>query len=190
MNDFHKRNRISGNDKRYDSTRRPPSYNPQYRGNDKQAKDRRKGPNRKISEMEQQTNILAEIVTDMKGLLESIEQSNKRLTEMEERRVGIEERQTAALEKIAEYLAGGTIQQPRPVGESEGKDDSDIPQGKPDNDTKQKIIQMILERREAGMSYNQIALKLTEEGIPTFSGKGKWHSQTVQKIGKAGLGEI
>jgi len=192
MGDFNKRNRAGGNDKRFDPARRSTaSYNTQYWGGDKQGiKDRRKSPNRKISEMEQQTNILAEIVTDMKGLLESIYQTNKRLTEMEERRIVAEERQTAALEKIAEYLAGGEMagrfETPaESISENEPASDSKaMPGEKPDDGAKKKIIRIIREKREAGLSYNQIASQFEEEMVPTFSGKGKWHSQTVRKLDK------
>ena len=215
MNDFQKRNRGSGNDKKFDPAKRTypsntASYNPQYWNADKQGgKDNRRkvAPNRKMHEMEQQTNILAEIVTDMKGLLESIEQSNKRLTE-------IEERQTAALEKIAEFLTGrAEIPTPRKaekivvkedvpetdveteaeeiIAKEDVSDDTEtIPPGKPDDDTKKMIIRLIQKRHENGLNYTQIASQFADENIPTFSGKGKWHPQTIQKIGRLSPDDI
>ncbi len=127
---------------------------------------------------------------------------------MEERRIVAEERQTAALEKIAEYLAGGNIQPPTTAKSVAGNDakkdvkkdakkgvtkdvkkDKKIkPRGKLDDDAKRNIIRMIQARREAGLSFIQIASQFTDEKIPTFSGKGNWHPQTIRKIVKNAIG--
>lgn len=40
--------------------------------------------------------------------------------------------------------------------------------------------------RDEGATYGQIADRLEGEEIPTFSGKGKWHAQTIHRICQVG----
>jgi len=42
-----------------------------------------------------------------------------------------------------------------------------------------KFIKKCLEERQ---SYREIAEKLNEKGVPTASGRGKWHESTVRKF--------
>lgn len=44
------------------------------------------------------------------------------------------------------------------------------------------------EMKSAGASLRPIAARLNELGIPTSSGKGKWHADTVSKLLKSGVG--
>jgi GrpB-like predicted nucleotidyltransferase (UPF0157 family) len=47
---------------------------------------------------------------------------------------------------------------------------------------RQDIIDMIGAMRKEQLSYEKIARTLAEQGVPTFSGKGAWHSQTVSRL--------
>jgi ribosomal protein L20 len=49
-------------------------------------------------------------------------------------------------------------------------------------DHRSMLKQRVMEMRENGSSYSQIARTLQNENIPTLSGKGKWHPQTVQRL--------
>ncbi len=193
MNDYLKKAR---NDKKFDPNRKYPHgasqyNNPQYRGTDKHGKDRRKPMNRKTSEIEGLSNILAEIVTDMKGLLESISQTNKRLADIEERKIETESRKVDALEQIAGLLKKGGIINAE-SGEQKKEDlfpslknrDCVTKPTRPDEDGKDIIVSIINDMRKTGLSYSKIADQMEIEQISTFSGKGKWHSQTIQKICK------
>lgn len=51
-----------------------------------------------------------------------------------------------------------------------------------DTDTKQMLILKIAALREEGLHFEQIAEHFTSEGIPTLSGKGKWHASTVSNL--------
>lgn len=51
-------------------------------------------------------------------------------------------------------------------------------------DTKIKIVKMILKHYKKGATYKEIAAHLNKNKIPTFSGSGNWHSQTVHRIVK------
>jgi hypothetical protein len=44
------------------------------------------------------------------------------------------------------------------------------------------VLEMIGAMRKEQLSYEKIARALEAKGIPTFSGKGAWHSQTVSKL--------
>jgi hypothetical protein len=36
--------------------------------------------------------------------------------------------------------------------------------------------------RKKGATFAQIADYLTQKGMPTFSGKGHWHAQTIHRL--------
>ena len=48
--------------------------------------------------------------------------------------------------------------------------------------TKDEIIAIMKNLRDKGATFAQIADHLTEKGIPTFSGKGQWHAQTIHRL--------
>jgi len=177
----------NGNDKRY--IRRPfhsPSYpNPQYKGQEKpSAKDRKKP--RKSDEMEKLASQLTETLPLLKSLMEGIAADHRLLADAEERRVAVEERKAEASESIAAALqqlmtAAAAGQMPAIVA---GRVD-DAPPEKPGKKEKERAIQIIADMREDGSTYRQIAARLDSENISTFSGKGKWHAQTIHRICQA-----
>jgi hypothetical protein len=48
--------------------------------------------------------------------------------------------------------------------------------------TKDEILDTIRSLREKGATFAQIADYLTQKGMPTFSGKGQWHAQTIHRL--------
>lgn len=50
--------------------------------------------------------------------------------------------------------------------------------------TKEEILSIIQEMRKEGETFASIAGYLTEKGIPTFSGRGDWHAQTIHRLCK------
>ena len=62
-----------------------------------------------------------------------------------------------------------------------GKADSAADAIKPEMD-RESILERIGAMRKEQLSYEKIARTLEAQGIPTFSGKGAWHSQTVSKL--------
>ncbi len=55
----------------------------------------------------------------------------------------------------------------------------------PDNrHTKDEVIAMIRSMRKKKATFSEIAKWLDEEGIPTFSGRGEWHAQTIHRLCK------
>ncbi len=45
-----------------------------------------------------------------------------------------------------------------------------------------RALQIIKKMYQKEATYNQIALRLEEENLPTFSGRGKWHAQTIHRL--------
>ncbi len=48
--------------------------------------------------------------------------------------------------------------------------------------TKDEIMSMIQEMRTNGATFSMIADDLKQKGIPTFSGRGEWHAQTIHRL--------
>jgi len=46
----------------------------------------------------------------------------------------------------------------------------------------QKVLRIIKEMKSEDKRYAEIAAYLNENGIPTFSGRGSWHPQTVHRL--------
>jgi hypothetical protein len=50
--------------------------------------------------------------------------------------------------------------------------------------TKDDILSIINNMRDQGATFAIIADYLREKGIPTFSGRGEWHAQTIHRLCK------
>lgn len=50
--------------------------------------------------------------------------------------------------------------------------------------TKDEIFNIIGSMRKQGATFSIIAEYLKEKGIPTFSGRGEWHAQTIHRLCK------
>jgi len=50
--------------------------------------------------------------------------------------------------------------------------------------TKDEILSLIRTMRKKKATFSAIADYLKEKGIPTFSGRGEWHAQTVHRLCK------
>lgn len=50
--------------------------------------------------------------------------------------------------------------------------------------TKTEVITLIRSLRKHGATFDEIAKTLMEKGIPTFSGRGDWHAQTIHRLCK------
>jgi hypothetical protein len=145
----------------------------------------------------------------IKILLGDITEGQRRLADIYDRRATAEERIASALERIAssffeknpvapadwpekktdldsriipETVQPVCVSQPATIDASRAvKKDSAADVIKPGMDRK-SVLEMIGAMREEQMSYEKIARTLEVQGIPTFSGKGAWHSQTVSKL--------
>jgi hypothetical protein len=56
---------------------------------------------------------------------------------------------------------------------------ADTPVSGPDRN---EVVTIIRKMRAQGVTYDFIARQLTEQNIPTFSGRGVWHAQTIHRL--------
>ena len=52
------------------------------------------------------------------------------------------------------------------------------------NHTKEDVLKIIRTMRQDGATFAAIADYLKDNGIPTFSGRGQWHAQTIHRLYK------
>jgi hypothetical protein len=169
MSDF-LHNLRSGNVKRYDKSRKPydrPGYHGQERGNVRERKNYspRRGPD-------------VELMGAIRKLLEGLVETQRQMAEIEERRTAAEERKSRALERLAEHFCR------LESGPAPFKSPAQAIPSPASRADRERIGEMIAEKRREGMSYERIAQHLENEGVPTFSGRGQWRGQTVHRIWK------
>ena len=99
-----------------------------------------------------------------------------------------EERKASALEAIVEHMqsekgislhvkgemAGGHKIIPRQKRKRRAK--------KFDDPNRIRVMQIISSMRKKNETYQDIADRLEKEDLKTFSGRGKWHAQTVHRL--------
>jgi hypothetical protein len=145
----------------------------------------------------------------IKILLGDITDGQRRLADIYERRATAEERIASALEKIAMGFSEKKQEVSNTAPEKQTSRDSRIvpksvlpehvsqptaqdASGDEKDDVatdviklgadRKSVLDMIGAMRKEQFSYEKIARSLESQGIPTFSGKGAWHSQTVSKL--------
>ena len=47
---------------------------------------------------------------------------------------------------------------------------------------KQELLDLINKLRDENMTYEEVAAYLQKNKIPTFSGRGRWHAQTIHRL--------
>lgn len=138
----------------------------------------------------------------IKDLLESMVSHQAQALELHERRAMAEERKAEAIEEIASIissLAGAEFPAMDKVvsgldavarefeDEIHLDDEEDFFDDAPATSdlkslSKDEIIELIHKMRSEGSTYNEVAAHLTGIGLPTFSGRGKWHAQTIHRL--------
>jgi DNA-binding transcriptional MerR regulator len=191
MDDF-LHNLRKNTDRNYDKRRQ----NPQYRGPERRGP--REQQHRPFQKRPDSQEMMTEMVPEVKALLTRIEETQKKMTEMTERSAAAQERQADVLETIVTLLQRLMAETPDTVVTSvpvavapEAETVSDVNMEEKivslaavDRD---EVIDLIIRLRDEGMTYKEIAQRLEDENIPTFSGKGAWHAQTVHKVCRKGV---
>lgn len=202
MDDF-LHNLRKNTDRNYDKRRQ----NPQYRGPERRG-PRDQQQHRPFQKRNDSQEMMTEMVPEVKALLTKIEEGQKKMIEVTERNTAAQERQAEVLETMAVILQRlvaaapdtATIVGPiafAPEVEVEAEvavaverdtdervDEKMVSSARVDRD---EVVALIFELREGGMTYKEIAQRLEDENIPTFSGKGAWHAQTVHKVCRKGV---
>ena len=136
----------------------------------------------------------------VKELLEAMNAHQAQALEIQERRTIAEERKAEAIEEIAgiiSALAGGDIPAMEAACETldevesafssalhmdDDEDDFFADPPEAPSLSKEEVLELIHKMRAEGTTYSDVADHLTGMGIPTFSGRGKWHAQTIHRL--------
>lgn len=198
MNEFLKHLRSSGKDRPHQQgqQRSQQQYDPHFQ-------DRRTGNERRSSmhhRSRMESDEMLEFFDRIGYFLEKLVDQQGRVAVAKERLADAEERRNMILEGIESHLgellgsiAEGGIQLERAdeapsvvIPESlDKKIEERIAERQAGLVDREMIVQMVKKMRKQGSTYEQIAKFLDDEGIQTFSKKGKWHAQTIHRLCKA-----
>lgn len=152
-----------------------------------------------------ETPVNDETLKSIKSALETIALNQTSSIEIATRRAEAEERKAAAFEFIASNFGDFTPVKPEKVEtvaaivkseiervheepeenitEQAPLKSYEIFKNTPQREmNKDEILSMILSMRNDGSTYNEIASHLVSLDLPTFSGRGKWHAQTIHRL--------
>jgi hypothetical protein len=195
MDDF-LHNLRKNTERNYDKRRQNPQYRgPERRGLRDQQQHR---PFQKRPEAQDVAmDAIAEAIPEIKSLLVKMEEGQKRMIEVVQRDIEIQERQAAAIEAISEALKRAAEISPAAIAAPKPEEpvikvqkNTTDPQDEADASSsveRDSVVGLIIELRDGGMTYKEIADRLQKDQIPTFSGKGAWHAQTVHKVCRKGV---
>jgi hypothetical protein len=142
---------------------------------------RRKNSAKGYPPQEQAGAQTSEALNIIRDLLQDIADSQERLANAEERKA-------SALESIAEKLQSEKGVSLSITGEMTGghkivlREKRKRRAKKFDDPNRKRVMQIIDTMRKNNETYQDIADKLEQEGLKTFSGRGKWHAQTVHRL--------
>jgi len=85
-------------------------------------------------------------------------------------------------EKVAPQAVSPIGKPISPTGEPESTETSMSESMEGSRFTKTEVIHMIREMREKRYTFGEIAAELKARTIPTFSGRGEWHAQTIHRL--------
>lgn len=136
-----------------------------------------------------------EMTDSVRDILIGVENSQRKMALAIERTAIAEERKAEAMEAIAfQVNQVGDLIKSIFEGQTSLMDALGIPADafaqKPEKRTRKRVIteerrvvlDKIMELRDKGATYIEIADYLTVNNYATFSGRGKWHAQTIHRL--------
>lgn len=196
MSDFLKNMKMNKdwhNDSRHNSSFRDNYHNNYDRRNDM---DRRSSYHRK-QHHENPTTIMAKMLPEIQTLLTKISENQKAQGDIYERITHTEERVNESLSQIATALKiiAGKMAPEFQAQLFQDDTEFEFAEQAPivDNDKgydKDTIIDVIVQMRDNGATFETIAHHLDNENVPTFSSRGKWHAQTIHRLYKQNKEEL
>lgn len=182
--------KFTGNRRQYDNSAYP---NDRRAGMDRRTSRQSSYYNKPYGRPEPETGD--ESFDSIRDMLIGIENSQRKMALAIERNAIAEERKAEAFEAIAYQIAQiGDFIKSILEGHTSIAEAIGIPAEafapKPEKRTRKRVIteerrvvlDKIMELREKGATYNEIADYLTENNYITFSGRGKWHAQTIHRL--------
>jgi hypothetical protein len=186
---------------RYNSQRPRRNYEPNGNYNRNNGNDRKFRPRQNND-----SYVLEEAMTSIKETLTAILSNQEATKSFAERNAIAEERKAEAFEYIARHIGKltGDLFEPQtqsapvksaPVQPVQSGDQAEeveilvqeapVAKGADLSNTdmsKDDILEIIAHMRNKGATYNEIANHLVDLNLPTFSGRGKWHAQTIHRL--------
>ncbi|MDY0362941.1 MAG: hypothetical protein RBR08_15945 [Desulforegulaceae bacterium] len=191
MNEFLQHLRATSNERRRNTKN--------YKNNDgnigNHHPERRSGNDRRLR-APKPSGIKEEAISSLKQSIDEIQNAVQDHILVLERNTDAQERQAEALEHIADMFAAfmDRLEEVPPQApqetvprEAEILDESNLMLSAEDADQIKKtsrtyILNLIQSLRDKNSTYDEIALYLTENNFPTFSGRGRWHAQTIHRL--------
>ncbi|MEE4364314.1 MAG: hypothetical protein V2J08_10290 [Desulfotignum sp.] len=176
MNDFLKNLRSSQKKEASPITRKNPASG-YYPDNDRRMNRERRAsyPNSMDSPVWQGRDIMPELLEHLASLSDQVE----RLVNSHETLVASQTQQhqavTRFLTTLNSMLTSDKAQGDHPTRTSTSYTSKTYY-------TKDEVMSMIQEMRTNGATFSMIADHLKQKGIPTFSGRGEWHAQTIHRL--------
>ena len=147
-------------------------------------RERRSDNRRKSEPMAGSSLIPDELTPSIKEFAIEYVENQKRLIKAEQRKANAEIRNTESIETffsiIKNYMEGFTPKN----SITESKTRRGPYKQRPLDDNRKIIFKIITKMREKNATYEDIANHLVKEKIPTLSGRGTWHAQTVHRLGR------
>ena len=140
--------------------------------------ERRSGNIRRSHREEGSSKTPDELTPYIKEYITESLKNQKRLIKINQQKADVETRKTDAIESFFSFIKdfiGSDLS--KRITKGRGRYKTKLP------DTKhKKVFKIIAKMREKNETYEDIADYLEKEGIPTFSGRGHWHAQTVHRL--------
>ncbi len=127
---------------------------------------------------EQLNDMLPVLLENSSALVEHVE----KLTTINEMMMESTMRQNNAVADFFENLGKMLTEAPRNDPHTQPKATTSYASGT--HYTKDDILSIIHNMRDQSATFSIIAEYLREKGIPTFSGRGEWHAQTIHRLCK------
>ena len=119
--------------------------------------------------------LLRDVTPALNHFLKDMAESEKRIADAKIRKINAEIRAAQALSDIVESIKSQDIS-------ALNLKHQDKKPSKPMKEHHKKISKIIKTMRNKGATFAEIASYLDKENMPTFSGRGKWHAQTVHRF--------
>lgn len=192
MNEFlqNLRNQTAAKERRYNKNQKPgyeggnqpPAHHPERRGGTR--------PNAPLAPPRHDPHALQNVIEALVETQRDRVYVSERLAEAEERKAEALEYIADRLERLLEYFTSASYEASAaapPASYTEEAKSVDLLDTMDDEvrkTSKKYIMKFIDKLRAENMTYEQIAKYLTDNNYPTFSGRGRWHAQTIHRLCK------
>ncbi len=181
MNDFLQQLR-SNSEKKYNKKRRQYDNSQNLVYDRRNNQETRRSVQRNVGNPEHISAISLDMLATIRDLLEKFTDGHERLLVAEERKA---EALDSICTELKNLLKEGIIQQGKGLAylqDSEAAKQAKRQVKIESDPNRKRVMEIISEMRGINATFQEIAQRLEEEKLPTFSGRGKWHAQTVHRL--------